>query len=425
MRSPGRRRRSSACRSSARRCRPCAPSSRCSESTPRPTRSSEAGSARRLKERVRDLDIIATASDPAALTEYLTKLTWVEEVAAKGKTKADGRLERGPALRPACRAPRLVRQPAPALHRARSSTTSRCARTPSAGSCRSPSTASRTPRPARCSPIAARRRSTSGSATRGSRPSCARTWASWRPRARGRLPQLVELADMRGDLHSHSTWSSDGRNTIEEMALEARRLGPLLPRGHRPLALPSRRSAGGAEPGAGQAVQERLGRFKLVRGIEVNIRANGRARRRRRRARRARLGDGLGAFGVRQGPDGARAGRDGEPARRLHRPPDGPQAEPPGACRRRSGARSSKRPWRRARSWRSTPSPTASTCATRTRGWRARPASRSPSPAMRTRSARSRTSSSASRRPGVRGSGPDQILNTRPWGEVKRLLKRS
>src|SRR5215211_4347724 len=48
----------------------------------------EAGSARRRKETVRDLDIIATASDPKALTEYFTELTWVAEVVAKGPTKA-------------------------------------------------------------------------------------------------------------------------------------------------------------------------------------------------------------------------------------------------------------------------------------------------------------------------------------------------
>src|SRR5919109_2863056 len=48
----------------------------------------EAGSVRRLKEQVRDLDLIATASDPAALTQYLTELAWVDEVVAKGKTKA-------------------------------------------------------------------------------------------------------------------------------------------------------------------------------------------------------------------------------------------------------------------------------------------------------------------------------------------------
>jgi DNA polymerase (family 10) len=34
--------------------------------------------------------------------------------------------------------------------------------------------------------------------------------------AAGRLPRLIRLEDIRGDLHMHSTWS-DGRNTIEEM----------------------------------------------------------------------------------------------------------------------------------------------------------------------------------------------------------------
>ncbi len=40
----------------------------------------------------------------------------------------------------------------------------------------------------------------------------------------GALPELIELADIRGDLHSH-TVASDGHNTIEEMALAARELG--------------------------------------------------------------------------------------------------------------------------------------------------------------------------------------------------------
>jgi DNA polymerase (family 10) len=34
--------------------------------------------------------------------------------------------------------------------------------------------------------------------------------------AAGRLPRLLEVSDLRGDLHMHSTWS-DGRNSIEEM----------------------------------------------------------------------------------------------------------------------------------------------------------------------------------------------------------------
>jgi DNA polymerase (family 10) len=40
----------------------------------------------------------------------------------------------------------------------------------------------------------------------------------------GKLPQLVELDDIRGDLHSHTTLS-DGRNSIEEMAEVARERG--------------------------------------------------------------------------------------------------------------------------------------------------------------------------------------------------------
>jgi DNA polymerase (family 10) len=39
-----------------------------------------------------------------------------------------------------------------------------------------------------------------------------------------RLPRLVELSDLKGDLHAHTTYS-DGANTIKEMALAARELG--------------------------------------------------------------------------------------------------------------------------------------------------------------------------------------------------------
>ncbi|MGE5282720.1 MAG: DNA polymerase/3'-5' exonuclease PolX [Chloroflexota bacterium] len=40
----------------------------------------------------------------------------------------------------------------------------------------------------------------------------------------GELPELVSLADVRGDLHAHTTLS-DGRNTLEEMAAAARKRG--------------------------------------------------------------------------------------------------------------------------------------------------------------------------------------------------------
>jgi DNA polymerase (family 10) len=40
----------------------------------------------------------------------------------------------------------------------------------------------------------------------------------------GALPDLIELSDIRGDLQMHTTWS-DGRNTVEEMARAAKALG--------------------------------------------------------------------------------------------------------------------------------------------------------------------------------------------------------
>src|SRR6185436_14705542 len=42
--------------------------------------------------------------------------------------------------------------------------------------------------------------------------------------ARGRLPRLVELADLKADLHMHSTWS-DGKASIRDMAEAARARG--------------------------------------------------------------------------------------------------------------------------------------------------------------------------------------------------------
>ncbi len=40
----------------------------------------------------------------------------------------------------------------------------------------------------------------------------------------GTLPKLIELSDIKGDLHIHTNWS-DGRASIEDMALAARKLG--------------------------------------------------------------------------------------------------------------------------------------------------------------------------------------------------------
>jgi DNA polymerase (family X) len=234
---------------------------------------SEAGSVRRLKERVRDLDIIATASDPGALTEYLTKLKWVEEVAAQGKTKAVVVSNEG------LRFDLRVVPP------------------DSYGNLLQHFTGSKQHNVALRENAVRRKLSVSEYGVqdtesgemftdRSEQSLYERLGYAWIPpelrenmgeleaAREGRLPQLVELSDVRGDMHSHSTWSSDGRNTIEEMALEAKRLGRsyLAVTDHSHYLREGRLEAQNREL---DAVQERLGRFKLVRGIEVNIRANG------------------------------------------------------------------------------------------------------------------------------------------------------
>jgi DNA polymerase (family 10) len=90
----------------------------------------------------------------------------------------------------------------------------------------------------------------------------------------GELPELIEVGDLRGDLHTHSTWSADGKNSIEEMATVAKARGYsyycVTDHSHY---LRDGRFAAQAEEIA--IVNERLGRFRVLRGVEVNIRADG------------------------------------------------------------------------------------------------------------------------------------------------------
>jgi DNA polymerase (family 10) len=90
---------------------------------------------------------------------------------------------------------------------------------------------------------------------------------------KGELPSLVEQRDVKGDLHLHSTWS-DGKASLEEMALGA------IARGYAYMAITdhSQRLREGrlaAQDAEVAALNERLAPFRILQGVEVNIRADG------------------------------------------------------------------------------------------------------------------------------------------------------
>jgi DNA polymerase (family 10) len=96
---------------------------------------------------------------------------------------------------------------------------------------------------------------------------------------RGEPPRLLELADIRGDLHCHTT-RSDGRGSALEMGLAARELG------YEYLAICDHTVSVGAVTGLTAddvraqaeeiaAANEQLAPFRVLRGIECDIRRDG------------------------------------------------------------------------------------------------------------------------------------------------------
>jgi len=97
--------------------------------------------------------------------------------------------------------------------------------------------------------------------------------------AEGAIPRLLELSDIRGDLHTH-TRQSDGKDTIEDMAAKAKALG------YEYLAITDHSGSRHIPPGLNverlrnqiDSIRQLGGRMNGVRilsGIEVDIRADG------------------------------------------------------------------------------------------------------------------------------------------------------
>ena len=248
--------------------------------------------------------------------------------------------------------------------------------------------------------------------------------------AKGELPELVSVGDIRGDLHCHTTLS-DGRNSLEEMAQGAR------DRGYAYLAVTDHSASHGfgnhvtpkqlaASDRGGARARREAAALQAARRVGGQHRHRRLARLLRRAARRARLGD-------RQRPHPFRMGERemtdrivaaienplvdciGHLTGRLHpappRLPGGRRARDRGGGRGGDDARDQREP--------QPPRPLGALRAARRRGRREDRRS-TPTP---TASTRWPTWPTASRPRAAPGSAPAQIANTRNWRDFKKLLK--
>ena len=234
---------------------------------------SEAGSVRRRRETVRDLDLIATSSDAPALIDAFCEGDWVAEVVARGDTKATVVGHQGlrfdlRVVPPECYGNVLQHFTGSKDHNVALREEAQR-------------------RGLSISEYGVTTVETEEIVTHASEeelyeylgyqfiPPELRENAGELAAAREqRLQQLVEPGDLRGEMHCHSTWSSDGHNSIEEMASTAKGRGYsyLCLTDHSHYLRGPRLEAQWKEI---EQVNARLEPFKVLRGIEVNIRADG------------------------------------------------------------------------------------------------------------------------------------------------------
>jgi DNA polymerase (family 10) len=235
-------------------------------------RVSEAGSVRRRRETVHDVDLVATAAEPALLIERFTAMDWVAEVVGAGETKAEVVGQSGlhfdlRVVPPEAYGNLLQQFTGSKQHNVELREDA-------------------VRRGLSVSEYGVTRTETGEIVSLASEeelyeflgysyiPPELREGAGELAAAReGRLPRLVEPGDLRGDLHVHSTWS-DGRASIEEMALAA------IERGYEYIALTDHgdRLRDGrleAQLEEIEALNARLAPFHILTGVESAVRADG------------------------------------------------------------------------------------------------------------------------------------------------------
>jgi DNA polymerase (family X) len=237
-----------------------------------------AGSIRRHTDSVKDIDIIATTKRPTALARSLSKLEQIESVSSAGKAGARARTHAGIGV------------------------DLRIAKPDQLGNLLQHFTGSG-PHNAALREAAVRRGlhvseygiledATGVTHTRASErevyaqlgldyiePELRENRGELEAARTGSLPKLIELGDIRGDLHSHTT-ASDGHNTIEEMGRAARE------RGYEYLAITDHSASHGFGNDVSpqqllrqielvREADERLAGIELLAGSEVNILPDG------------------------------------------------------------------------------------------------------------------------------------------------------
>jgi DNA polymerase (family X) len=233
---------------------------------------SEAGSVRRRCETVKDLDIIATASDPAALTAHFVGLPWVAEVVAHGSTKATVVSHDG--LRFDLRVVPPESYGNLLQHFTGSKAHNVALREEAVG--RKLSISEYGVKDVETEDVSHAADEEELYAFLGYQwipPELRENRGELAAARNGSLPQLVEVGDVLGDLHSHTDWS-DGRATLEQMVEAARALG------RRYLAISDharRLREGRLERQTEEiaALNERIRGIQVLAGIEVDIRGDG------------------------------------------------------------------------------------------------------------------------------------------------------
>ena len=233
---------------------------------------SDAGSIRRRRETVHDIDLVAAATEPRALIEKFTQMGWVAEVAAAGETKAEivGRSGLHFDLRvvpPDAFGNLLQHFTGSKQHNIelREEAVRRGLSISEYGV-----TTVETGEVAR---FASEKELYEFLGYSYIPPELREGSGELEAARNGTLPRLIELGDLRGDLHVHSTWS-DGRASIEEMARAA------IGRGYKYMAITDhgdrlREGRLDAQLEEVAALNEKLAPFHILSGAESAIRADG------------------------------------------------------------------------------------------------------------------------------------------------------